>query len=92
VAHAAIKLPDGSVWFVERPGRHSDVLKGIIKALGESTGFGPDGLAFSEGGFLLTDGRFVDRVEAKRIALAAKQLLPGADVTLTTPLRTDEVW
>jgi hypothetical protein len=53
---------------VARPGRHSDVI-----AFARSAGV-PKGTDHSKQGFVTNTGRFVDRVEGARIAIAAGQV------------------
>lgn len=68
IIQAAIKK-DGVVYTLPQPARHNQVLrlceelltKGLVRARGDQ-------------GFLTNKGRFVDRIEAAAIALAAKQI------------------
>jgi len=66
ITEAAI-LHAGQPWSVPRPGRHGDVIARLAAAHPE------DGPFVEEQGFLTSRGRFVDRAEAGRIALAAGQ-------------------
>jgi len=80
VSVAAIKTPNGVVWAVPRPGRHSDVNRIAIRS----------GVRLAEGsvqGFVLSSGRFVDRLEAAKIALAAGQIEEPTDV-----LYSEHLW
>lgn len=64
VERAAIKASNGHVFSVARPGRHHDVIRLMVEK-----GANPHG----EQGFVLTDGRFVDRAKAADIALKTGQ-------------------
>ena len=63
----AAMLHEGRPWSVPRPGRHGDVIRKLADA------FPDDGPFVGEQGFLTSSGRFVEREEAGRIALAAGQ-------------------
>lgn len=63
---AAIEL-NGVIHTVPRPGRHHT----IIRILVLEKGFPPP--IYGNQGFVLTDGRFVNRKEALKIALETKQ-------------------
>lgn len=65
---AAIKVRD-VVCFVERPGRHHNVFYAMARA-GFDDRIGPE-----QQGFVTSDGRFVGRSEARKIADAAGQLI-----------------
>ncbi len=69
VKAAAIRAEDGSVYWMPKPARHRHVLKMMEDA-------GCPKPVKGEHGFVLSDGRFVGRVEAKTIATEAGQLLP----------------
>lgn len=68
IVAAAIKHPSGRVYSVPAPGRHHNVIALMVK---ERAGQ----VMQSEQGFLTSDDRFVDRIEARAIATAAAQLL-----------------
>jgi aryl-alcohol dehydrogenase-like predicted oxidoreductase len=59
----------GAIWSLPRPARHHDVLRAIDEAGLSAIAPGPDAQ-----GFLTSDGRFVDRKAAVRIALDAEQI------------------
>ena len=80
---AAIRLADGEVVSIARPGRHCDILRQIKEA-------GLPKPINCEQGFLLNDGRFVRRVPAKHIAREAGQLLPH--VLPLRELYSEDVW
>lgn len=63
----AAMLHNGQPWSVPRPGRHHDVVRKLADA------FPSDGPFTGEQGFKTSTGRFVEREEAGRIALAAGQ-------------------
>ena len=69
VEKAAIKIADNRVFTVERPGRHCNVIWLIV---GSGVAKRVEGM--EEQGFILSDGRFVGREEAARVAFAAGQL------------------
>jgi hypothetical protein len=64
---AAAMLHEGEPWHVPIPGRHVDV---VIKLDAAFPGQGPFA---GDQGFMTSAGRFVEREEAGRIALAAGQ-------------------
>lgn len=61
----------GMVCFVERPGRHHDVIREMARA-----GI-PTPITGAQG-FITSTGRFVGREEGRRIAVAQGQLIPCA--------------
>lgn len=67
ITEAAI-LHRAQPWSVPRPGRHGDVVRRLAEAHPN------DGPFVEEQGFMTSHGRFVGRVEAGRIALAAGQI------------------
>jgi len=65
---AAIKLEDGTVYTLPRPNRHPHIIWHINSELGHKN--------WQRGqvqGFVTSDGLFVGREEAKKIAVAAGQ-------------------
>lgn len=81
---AAIKSAvDGWVHSVPQPGRHHDVIATMV-IKGYSTPI--KGIQ----GFILNDGTFVDRIEARKVAEAANQLLPRARES--NKLYSEDVW
>ena len=64
IVSVAVKIDDNVIAVVEPPGRHEDILVPLYK-------FGVD--ITGEQGFMTSKGRFVDRGEADRIAIAAGQ-------------------
>ena len=81
---AAIKLVDGRVLSVPQPARHPSV---ILLAQKERLS-----LSGSTQGFITSEGRFVDRLEAFKIAGAAGQLLPGWEKLSGQWLYSEDVW
>lgn len=65
IKQAAI-LQDGKIYTVQRPGRHVDVIKKM--------GLAFKGTAATEQGFVAGDGRFVDRIQAGKIAIDCGQI------------------
>jgi hypothetical protein len=66
VEKAAIKMEDGKVYSVPRPGRHHDCIK-LIASLGYKIPI------IGEQGFVLSDGTFADRIYARKVADEANQ-------------------
>jgi hypothetical protein len=83
ISCAAIRAPDGKVYSVPKPGRHYHVIL-LMASLGMPTPIR------GEQGFLLSDGRFVGREEAKLVAEAAGQMLPGRGKL--TELFSEDIW
>ena len=83
IFQAAIRDHDGKVYTMPKPARHHDIIhfmanKGIeIPITGEQ-------------GFITNEGVFVDRYEARIIAVNAHQLLDRAGGT--TRLYSEDVW
>lgn len=86
VVSAAMLMPHGLVLSVPAPGRHHN----IIHAL-HALGVKPTG---GEQGFLLSDGQFVRRKPAVRIAEEARQLLERAPTagSWAHGLFSEDVW
>lgn len=82
VARAAIKL-DGIVFSVPPPKRHHDVIRLIVDMGGETPVSG-------EQGFVLSDGSFVDRYEAYKVAKRANQLISRSGSG--PKLYSEDVW
>ena len=83
IACAIRDIQNGQVYQVPKPGRHHDVLRKMrLMGLAPVNGFTQ--------GFVLSDGRFVDRVEAKAIAIAAVQLLERASGS--RDLFSEDLW
>jgi len=79
---AAIRDHDGIIFSIDRPARHHDVIHKMVK-------MGRPKPITGDQGFILSDGRFVEREEAAQIALAA-----GQCQTLTAPPRlySEDLW
>lgn len=85
IRDAAIKLPSGFVATLPRPNRHSDILMQMMAAQ----------IKASEGtqGFITSNGVFVTREEAYKIAHAAGQIIFQDGVTPTPgTLYTEDLW
>lgn len=89
------------VWQVSPPGRHCDLMSVGELALREANAGHPrvgpvDAARFPEAsadleqGFVTSRGRFVDRIEGKKIAAAAGQLLERASTS--SKLFSEDVW
>jgi hypothetical protein len=87
IEKAAIRHADGTVFDVPRPGRHHDVIR-IMRMAGKPWKSPDEALHVQ--GFVTSTGRFVDRVEAKKIATAANQLLERESGK--TELFSEDVW
>jgi hypothetical protein len=83
VVAAAIVGFDGKVYSVPKPGRHHDVIRMMVES-------GHPKPITGEQGFLLSDGRFVDRESAKIVAINAGQLLARA--SHSSDLFSECVW
>jgi hypothetical protein len=67
IVAAAIRDHDGTVYSVPRPGRHHHVIRLMVEA-------GRPKPITGEQGFVLEDGRFVNREEGAQMALASGQI------------------
>lgn len=87
IASAALRVA-GEVWTLPPPVRHCH----LVHAWSQShwRDGGPTPIPEHEQGFVTSTGRFVDRVEARRIAKEAGQLLPRASVG--EDLFSEDVW
>lgn len=85
VEKAAIALGDGSFYAVPRPKRHSDVIDIMVKD-GHPTPI------TGEQGFVLSDGRFVDRKEAYVVAKEAEQFVETYEERMPGTLFSEDVW
>jgi len=74
VVAVAIEDRDGRVYQLPKPNRHHNVIKLMVN----------DGCKtpiIGEQGFILSNGRFANRIEAKFVAINADQLLERASKT-----------
>ena len=76
---------EGETHVLPRPNRHHNV----IRAIAEKNGVGINGSDIQ--GFMTNTGRFVKRVEALHIALAANQVLDPANVRAGR-LFSEDLW
>lgn len=83
---AAIRTPDGNVFWVDQPGRHHDV----IRVMREAGYEGPVGGDLQ--GFMLSDGRFVMRKAALRVAIKAGQVERDKCHAPAVGLFSEDVW
>lgn len=83
IVAAAIQW-DGVAYSLPRPARHGQVLHSLHSVLDENQ------LAYASQGFITSDGRFVNRVQALQIAHRAKQIIrkTGGD----RDLYSEDVW
>ena len=84
IVSVAIKYK-GEIYVQPRPCRHHHV----IRAIAEKNGVGVNGSDVQ--GFLSTTGRFVNRVEGLKIALAASQVLDPANIRAGR-LFSEDLW
>jgi len=86
IVTSAIRAKDGTVYFDPelRPKRHPDVILLMVQA-GLPTPVTKDATQ----GFLTSEGRFVDRIEAAGIALAAGQI---AQLRWGEELFSEDLW
>jgi hypothetical protein len=78
---AAIMTSDVNVASVIKPGRHCDIIHHLVKE-----GFKPP--IKGKQGFITSTGRFVGRVEAKELAIAAGQITESE----YSQLYSEDVW
>jgi hypothetical protein len=76
---------DGNLFYLPKPYRHPDIIKSMV----EVWGCKPP-IHTQTQGFMLNDGRAVDRVAAREVARAAGQLLPKA--VKSKGLFSEDVW
>lgn len=79
---AALRLPTGGVCYGRPPERHGDLLTLLCET------HTPQQVARAVQGFLTSEYRFVDRVEAKQVALAAGQITK----TDSEQLFSEDLW
>lgn len=84
IVSVAIRF-DGKVWSLPSPARHHDV----IRLIAESNGIGINGPDVQ--GFISSDGKFVGREKALKIALAVNQVLNINDVR-AGQLFSEDLW
>lgn len=84
VDKAAIRILGGEIFFVERPGRHHDVIR-IIRETGYNG-------SVSQQGFLLSDGRFVNRKDALLVAISAGQVEYSKCHSAGIGLFSEDIW
>lgn len=91
ILQAAIKTPEGVVWTLPRPARHPDVF-----VFAQEHGEPPWNVHHATQGFLASNGQFLDRKKACRIAWEAGQLrsLPifMSYVSSSQELFTEYLW
>lgn len=71
IVRSAIRDPDGTVYHLPQPARHHNVIR-------QMHDLGMHDPKKGEQGFITSEGLFVNRKEAKLIAVAADQLLERA--------------
>lgn len=83
IKQAAIKDENGKIYTLPQPARHSLIIKTLIEA--EIRYLLPSAVQ----GFLTDDNRFVDRIEAMKIARESGQVTA---VTDRKELYTEDLW
>lgn len=86
VDRAAIRINDGTLFSVDHPGRHHDV----IREIRESGYTGPVG--GDRQGFILSNGNFVMRKTALRVAIKAGQVQRDKCHAPGVGLFSEDVW
>ena len=84
VEAAAILGDDGRIYSEPRPARHHDVI-----AAARMSGYGGS-VAGLRQGFVLSDGRFATRADARIVADKAGQIIPGR--TQASILTSEDMW
>lgn len=84
VVKAAIQIL-GEVFTVEPPGRHLDIITAYAENIGGTRRRYPMRSAVE--GFVTSDGQFVTREEAAKIAFESKQIRVGK-----VRLRSEDLW
>lgn len=82
---AAAIVQNGLTFSVPRPGRHGDVIRRM-----DELGFDTLDVMPSDQGFLTSEGLFVERHEAARIATEAGQFEQGSRAN--PQLYTEDLW
>lgn len=85
IAGAAVLLDSGGMVSLPPPARHHHCMQWAC-AIGQLEPIGPD-----EQGFVTSMGRYIGRLEALKIAIAAGQLL-GKPLTPMHGLFSEDVW
>lgn len=84
IVMAAIKTSPVIIASVLKPGRHKDIIANLTRHGYNSAAVGKDNQ-----GFVTSEGRFVDRREARDIAMQAGQI--GEEMT-RQELHSEDVW
>lgn len=82
IVAAAIKIGDDLIMSLPKPARHADIHSHMNYTWGTAKPFGKQ-----TEGFLTSTGRFVDRWQARIVALRAEQI-----TQCHSELYTDDVW
>lgn len=83
IAKAAIKADDGAIYSMPPPGRHHSIIA-LMVDVGHRTPIR------GTQGFVTSEGRFVDRREAAKIAIEANQLKDRE--SSPTTLYSEDLW
>lgn len=89
ILFSSIRLPNGHILAILKPGRHHHVIRAIA-ALWEETG--APKVTLHNQGFLTNFGRWVDRKEACVIAERVKQIIKKSDFEGSTTLFSECIW
>lgn len=88
IACCAIRARDGSIFVLEQPSHHGEIVRFMINNHGKSVlDTGPD-----HQGFYTNTKRFVNRYEARTIALSASQIRGEAWHSLSDQLYASDLW
>lgn len=86
IADAAVRTPDGKVWTLKRPARHSEVLWLVYDKTKKAA---PPG---SDQGFVSECGTFLGRAEAVKVAVASGQVTHPKRTNPSWELFTEDLW
>lgn len=89
IVAAALKIGE-VVYSVPRPGRHHTIMHALARS--DERHWLEHGLGREEQGFLTSEGRFVDRMEAALIAVSAGQAKASEVSIRGNQLFSEEVW
>lgn len=84
VVAAALRAEDGTVTSLPPPARHNDVIRQRVEDGAETP-------VTDEQGFLLDDGRFVNRHQAWAVAMRAGQV-KEEDLTVQGTIFSEDLW
>lgn len=89
ILFSSIRLADGRIFAILRPGRHHHVIRAISALWAETE---EPRMALNDQGFLTNFGQWVDRKEACVIAERIGQIIKKSDFEGSTTLFSECVW